>query len=44
VRFADAAARSAFAQELADAVAALVRRHHDASAPRGRTFRCYVGA
>lgn len=44
VRFASAAARSAFAQELSDAVAELVRRHHDASAPRGRTFRCYLGA
>lgn len=43
VRFADAAARSAFAQELADAVAGLVRRYHDARAPRGRWSRCYLG-
>jgi DNA-binding transcriptional ArsR family regulator len=43
VRFADAAARSAFAQGLADAVAELVRRHHDERAPRGRWFRCYLG-
>jgi DNA-binding transcriptional ArsR family regulator len=44
VRFADAAARSAFAQELADAVAALVRKHHDERAPQGRTFKFYLGA
>lgn len=44
VRFADAAARSAFTQELADAVAALVRRHHDERAPEGRVFRFYLGA
>lgn len=43
VRFADAAARSAFAQELADAVARLVKKHHDQRAPRGRVFRCYLG-
>ena len=44
VRFADAKARSAFTQELADAVADLVRRYHDDRAPRGRTFRFYLGA
>ncbi|MGE3172095.1 MAG: helix-turn-helix domain-containing protein [Planctomycetota bacterium] len=44
VRFADAAARSAFTQELADAVAALVQRHHDARSPGGRTFRFFLGA
>lgn len=44
VRFADGAARSAFAQELADAVAALVRRYHDERAPQGRAFRFYMGA
>jgi DNA-binding transcriptional ArsR family regulator len=43
VRFADAASRSAFAQGLADAVAELVRKHHDERAPRGRWFRCYLG-
>jgi DNA-binding transcriptional ArsR family regulator len=44
VRFADAAARSAFTQELADGIAALVRRYHDERAPQGRTFRFYLGA
>lgn len=44
VRFADAQARSAFAQELADAVAALVQKHHDERAPAGRTFKFYLGA
>jgi DNA-binding transcriptional ArsR family regulator len=44
VRFASAAARSAFTQELSDTIAALVRRHHDARAPRGRNFRYYLGA
>lgn len=39
VRFASAAARARFAQELSDAVARLVARHHDATAPGGRTFR-----
>lgn len=43
VRFADAESRSRFAQDLADAVAALVRRHHDERAPDGRTFRCWLG-
>jgi DNA-binding transcriptional ArsR family regulator len=43
VRFADAAARSAFAQDLADAVAALVRKHHDDRAAGGRTFRFCIG-
>jgi hypothetical protein len=44
VRFADAESRSAFAQELADAVAALVKKHHDDKARGGRTFRVYLGA
>ncbi len=43
VRFATAAARSAFAQDLADAVAALVTKHHDDRAPNGRTFRFCIG-
>ncbi|MBL8752663.1 MAG: helix-turn-helix transcriptional regulator [Planctomycetes bacterium] len=43
VRFASASARSAFAQELADAVATLVEKHHDARARGGRTFKFYVG-
>ena len=44
VRFASAARRNAFAEELAEAVAALVRKHHDAGCPKGRTFRFYLGA
>lgn len=44
VRFADAAARHAFAEELARTVADLVARHHDETAPGGRTFRLYAGA
>ena len=44
VRFASPEARHAFAEELTAAVAELVRRHHDAGAPRGRAFRFYVGA
>ena len=39
VRFASAASRAAFASDLADAVARLVARHHDARAPGGRPFR-----
>ncbi len=39
VRFANAADRAAFAEELAAAVAKLVQRYHDDAAPRGRTFR-----
>ena len=44
VRFADAAARAAFAGELAEAVAALVRKHHDERADGARTFKFYIGA
>jgi DNA-binding transcriptional ArsR family regulator len=44
VRFASAAARSAFAEELAATVATLVQRYHDEQAPRGRSFRFYLGA
>ena len=43
VRFASATDRAAFADELAGAVAALVSRYHDESAPRGRTHRVVVG-
>ncbi len=39
VRFASAEARSAFAEELARAVARLVDKYHDGSAPGGRPFR-----
>lgn len=44
VRFASAARRNEFAEALAAAVADLVRRYHDDSAPQGRSFRFYVGA
>ncbi len=39
VRFASAADRKAFTEELATAVAQLVSRYHDEEAPRGRRFR-----
>jgi DNA-binding transcriptional ArsR family regulator len=42
VRFASAAERSAFAEELAGAVADLVARYHDPAAPRGRDHRLVV--
>ncbi|WP_174264794.1 ArsR/SmtB family transcription factor [Phytoactinopolyspora halotolerans] len=42
VRFASAADRSAFAEELATAVTALVSKYHDESAERGRTHRIVV--
>ena len=42
VRFASAAARTAFAAELADAVRTLAARYHDESAPDGRTYRVVV--
>lgn len=42
VRFASAADRSAFAEELAGAVTALVAKYHDASAPGGRPHRIVV--
>ena len=43
VRFASAADRTAFADELAQAVTDLVGRYHDDSATRGRTHRLIVG-
>ncbi|MET7528069.1 helix-turn-helix domain-containing protein [Streptomyces sp900116325] len=43
VRFASAADRMAFADELAQVVGALVGRYHDESAPGGRTHRVIVG-
>ena len=43
VRFASAADRTAFAEELAQAVAALVGRYHDESAEGGRSHRLIVG-
>ncbi|HVG95660.1 MAG TPA: helix-turn-helix domain-containing protein [Chloroflexota bacterium] len=42
VRFASAADRAAFAEELAGAVAGLVARYHDAAAPGGRSHRVVV--
>ncbi|MFJ8437204.1 ArsR/SmtB family transcription factor [Kitasatospora sp. NPDC094019] len=43
VRFASAADRTAFADGLAEAVATLVARYHDESAPGGRSHRVVVG-
>ncbi|WP_042397809.1 ArsR/SmtB family transcription factor [Streptacidiphilus carbonis] len=43
VRFASAADRTAFAEELAQSVAALVSRYHDEAAPGGRSHRVIVG-
>lgn len=42
VRFANAADRSAFAEELAETVTALVAKYHDASAQGGRAHRVIV--
>jgi DNA-binding transcriptional ArsR family regulator len=42
VRFASAAERAAFAEELATAVAGLVARYHDPTAPGGREHRLVV--
>lgn len=42
VRFASAADRAAFAEELATAVLALVSKYHDAAAPDGRPHRVVV--
>jgi DNA-binding transcriptional ArsR family regulator len=42
VRFASAADRAAFAEELTQAVTALVSKYHDASAPGGRRHRVVV--
>ena len=42
IRFASAADRSAFAEELSHAVAELVGKYHDAAAPGGRTHRLVV--
>ncbi|MFP5245296.1 MAG: helix-turn-helix domain-containing protein [Thermoanaerobaculia bacterium] len=44
VRFANAADRHAFAEELANAVAKLVAKYHDEEAPGGRVFRFITGA
>ncbi len=42
IRFASAADRAAFAEELASAVTALVGKYHDESAPGGRPHRLVV--
>jgi DNA-binding transcriptional ArsR family regulator len=42
VRFASAADRAAFAEELATSVATLISRYHDESAPGGRPHRIVV--
>jgi DNA-binding transcriptional ArsR family regulator len=42
VRFASAADRAAFAEELGGAVAALVAKYHDESTPDGRPYRVVV--
>jgi DNA-binding transcriptional ArsR family regulator len=44
IRFRTPAVRAAFAQELGEAIAALVRTYHDARAEGGRTYRLYIGA
>lgn len=44
VRFRSAEDRAAFSQELTSAVAALVARYHDESAPGGRRHRLMIGA
>jgi hypothetical protein len=42
VRFASAADRAAFAEELSSVVAALVAKYHDEKAERGRDHRMVV--
>jgi hypothetical protein len=44
VRFRSAEDRAAFSSELTAAVAALVSRYHDESAPGGRRHRFMIGA
>ena len=44
VRFRSAEDRAAFSSELTAAVATLVARYHDESAPRGRRHRLMIGA
>jgi DNA-binding transcriptional ArsR family regulator len=44
IRFADAAARKAFFEELAAELARLTAKYHNAQAPHGRWFRLFVGA
>ena len=44
LRFASVEARNAFAKELSDAVAHLVVKYHDATAPKSPSFRVVVAA
>jgi DNA-binding transcriptional ArsR family regulator len=44
IRFAGAAARAAWADELTDAIARLTAKYHAADAPAGRTFRLVAAA
>lgn len=44
IRFASAADRNAFAEELSAAIARVAAKYHDADAPGGRSFRLVVGA
>jgi DNA-binding transcriptional ArsR family regulator len=44
VRFASAAARHAFAEELANAMARIVAKFHDETTEGGRTYRVFLGA
>jgi hypothetical protein len=44
VRFRSAADRARFTRDLADTVAGLVARYHDADAPGGRVYRLIVAA
>jgi len=44
VRFASPEARAAFAEELTDAIAALVTRYHDTTSSDGRSYRVQLGA
>ena len=43
VRFAGQSAQQAFGEELAGALAKLIRKYHDADAPGGRSFNFIVG-
>ncbi|MGD2216462.1 MAG: hypothetical protein PVJ64_06885, partial [Gemmatimonadales bacterium] len=43
ITFASVADRNAFAEELANAVAQLVAKYHDVTAPNGRRFKFFLG-
>ena len=44
VRFANAADRNAFSEELTNSIAQLVAKYHNGDAPGGRSFRFFLGA